>query len=137
VATAEGEQLSSILEEGITSLLNVVVVNSAYELSAIIEGFQPDVVVLDSALGTGPALELANQIKADSRLERVHVFLATGPGEVPQPCREGEIGHLEKPIALGQIEQCLRKSVEPVSRRETGGPGNGPIRSRRSATPES
>ena len=121
VATAEGQHLSSILEKGITSSLNVEVVNSAYELSAIVEAFRPDIVVLDTALGIDPALDLANQIQADSRLEQVRVFLATEPGKVPRACRDGEIGRLEKPIALEQIEHCLRKSAEPVRRAETGG----------------
>jgi excisionase family DNA binding protein len=80
-----------------------------YECSAMVEGFRPEIVVLDSALSEDRCNELCRHLAADPRIPGVMIVLATAEDQGESHGGSGEsAAALSRPFTLAQLEEFIR-----------------------------
>lgn len=107
VVTRDEEARGALASSALASPFNLVAVGSAYALSARIETFRPDYVVLDVDLGVDSVKEISEHLLSDPRLRLVRIILASEQKEIPAACDRGVFALLEKPITVERVEACL------------------------------
>jgi CheY-like chemotaxis protein len=102
---------------------------SAEEALACAEDFAPDIVLLDIGLPRTNGYELAEQLRANSRLAGLRLIAVTGYGRASDRQRSASAGfddHLVKPVDLATLESSLAACAartEPHSGSEDGAYG--------------
>lgn len=84
------------------------IVESGYELSALVESFKPDCAIIDATVGMDRARDLARNLRDDPRLRVGRVLLATEPGRVAEERDRDLFTHIEIPITRDKFEKALK-----------------------------
>ncbi len=98
------------------------VANDGPTALAIMESFQPEIVLLDLGMPGMDGFQVAERIRTDGRYPHVKLFALTGWGQEADRERTRAAGfdhHLVKPVSMEQIEQLLKDPSRPDSGRTT------------------
>jgi DNA-binding response OmpR family regulator len=93
----------------------VEVVTDSTECPARLDSFNPDVLLLDIAMPRMSGYDLAKQIRAQWRFDRVAIIAISGYADQQHTALSLESGcdqHLVKPADLATIETILAQTIE-------------------------
>jgi len=74
----------------------------------------PDVVVLDLHISLVSGVEILRQIRADARLDKTRVIVATADSRVPDALREQADLVLIKPVSFSQLRDLAARFSVPL-----------------------
>lgn len=89
--------------------LDVLISRSEYSLSAALEEFRPDFVVIDTVIGRDRALELGTELSEDGRLPFIRLLFASAGDDVPEFCDGRIFAHIERPFTLANVRACISR----------------------------
>jgi len=98
--------------------LELLVVRNGYEASAVLSGFQPGYIIVDTETQDGPASALVENLARDNRLHGPRVILATAPSALNRRLvldrHEIVVAKLSKPIEADRLLALIERV--PVER---------------------
>ena len=107
---------------------DVEVVTDARETLACLDSFRAEVILLDIAMPEVSGYELARQIRAQTRFDRLAIIALSGYADKPHVALSFESGcdeHVAKPVYITVLEAMLAAVIERRSQiLIEGGPKN-------------
>ena len=98
--------------QALSATFNLETADCEYSVSALVESFRPDFVVIDCALGSERAGDIATHLANDPRLQLVRIVLAAKPGEFPEGCDQNVFARMDRPFGLNEISHCINEFRE-------------------------
>jgi excisionase family DNA binding protein len=89
--------------------LDLMIARSEYSLSAALEEFRPDFVVIDTLIGRDRARQLGTELSDDCRLPFIRLLFATAGDEAPDFCDGRIFGHIQRPFTLANIRTSIAR----------------------------
>lgn len=110
------ERIQTLLEKEFTQVQTREFDSGMKLLTAVREGYQPDILLLDIAMEGMNGMETARQIKA---LSDVILIFVTGVKEqVFQAFDVGAFHYLVKPVEEERLKEVLRRAMQEVNKRQ-------------------
>ncbi|MBD3258743.1 helix-turn-helix domain-containing protein [candidate division GN15 bacterium] len=88
---------------------------SEYEVSAVVESFRPDYVVVDTSLGARQTQSLCQHMLEDSRIPVTRIILASKEEIHQENCGREVLGWLRKPFNVQQLQSLIADIRAPKS----------------------
>ncbi len=110
----ENRAVREELRESNSEQLEFEVVETGYELSSSLEPFDPDLVLIDCAIGGRRAGRIANRLLDDPRTRLIRVILASGPNGWPEDCADDRFVRIEGPPTVDEIHLSLGQAWEEL-----------------------
>jgi excisionase family DNA binding protein len=94
--------------------LNIEGAESVYEVSAQIDSFRPDFVIVDAKAGAPQVREISTHLLADPRARLEGLVLAGDSADLPDELRGQFSDRIEGPLEVEKISECIARlrSVE-------------------------
>ena len=112
VVSDRDEMNADLRRQALSATFNLQTADCEYSVSAIVETFKPDFVVIDCALGRERAGDIAHHLMDDPRLQLVRIVLAAKPGEFPEGCDQNVFARMDRPFGLEEISHCINEFRE-------------------------
>lgn len=107
VVSLDEETVKQLRAGALAATYNLAVAECEYSLSALVEDFRPDFVVIDGAMGIDRAREMANHLVQDPRVALVRVVLAATEEEFPKECNRRIFARIDRPFGIQEISDCI------------------------------
>lgn len=88
--------------------LSVEVAESEYALSALVQTFVPDFVIIDEKITRERVSSVARSLLQDARL-RLEGILIASEGKIDKRCPEGASARIGRPFTLEQLSECISR----------------------------
>ncbi len=110
----ENPEVSAELRQSTSEHLEFDVAETGYELAITMESFEPDLVVIDCAIGHQRAGRIANRLLDDPRARLVRIVLAADPDGWPEDCPDDRFVKIDGPPTLEEIHTSLGRAWEEL-----------------------
>jgi excisionase family DNA binding protein len=110
----ENQAVQQELRDSTSEQLEFDTVETGFELAGVLGSFDPDLVVIDSAIGSRRAARIANRLLDDPRARLIRVLLASGPDGWPEDCTDDRFVRIDGPPTLDQIHRSLGQAWEEL-----------------------
>jgi CheY-like chemotaxis protein len=121
----DNEDAAELLGEFLRSLGHVTrIAHDGPAALRVVEGFPPDLALLDIGLPVMDGYELARRLRELPALAKVRLIAVTGYGQETDRLRSREAGfdaHLVKPVRLETLESLLHGLLEAGESRRSAG----------------
>jgi len=112
VVSDRNETNDDLRRQALSATFNLETADCEYSVSALVETFRPDFVVIDCALGSERAADIARHLSNDPRLQLVRIVLAAKPEEFPEECDQNVFARMNRPFGLDEISHCINEFRE-------------------------
>jgi DNA-binding NtrC family response regulator len=108
---------------------NLEFADCEYQCSMLVEGFQPDFVIIDCSRGPVWSKEIAQHIHDDPRVPYVRIILVGDRKNIPAECDKMILAFIEEPFTVSKFTNLVDDLWEKDSRQALPGraptlPGN-------------
>jgi excisionase family DNA binding protein len=114
IVLTENRAVQDELRQITSENLEFDVAETGFELARTMESFEPDLVIIDCAIGTQRAGRIANRLLDDPKARLVRVILAKGPDGWPEDCPDERFVLIEGPPTLAEIHASLGRAWEEL-----------------------
>lgn len=116
----ENEAVQAELRGSTSEHLEFDIAETGYELAGALEPFDPDMVLIDCAIGNRRAGRIANRLLDDPRARLIRVILSRGPDGWPEDCTDDRFVKIDGPPTLDEIHESLGQAWEELLLRPCG-----------------
>ncbi len=110
----ENPDVGAELRGSTSEQLEFDVAETGYELANTMASFEPDLVVIDCAIGNQRAGRIANRLLDDPRARLVRIVLSSGPDGWPEDCPDDRFVKINGPPTLDEIHTSLGRAWEEL-----------------------
>lgn len=100
---------------------NLEFADCEYQCSMLVEGFQPDFVIIDCSRGPVWSKEIAQHIHDDPRIRYVRIILVGNRKNIPAECDKMILGYIEEPFTVSKFTSLVDGLWEKTNRQALPG----------------